>query len=560
MVNLSAPFFCTTLVAAGLKLRSSNYWNVFSLNSTLVYSVGLLLLFGAFIYLIGRKKGRGFVQFSIFYLVMVLVGKIFFDNIVNLESRFRGHSAQEAPLDMDEVSTNIGNIEELKLSKKVHWRMWVPDGQKPPELIPFAVYDVYGNGIWRNSFGRKKSQHQNSYSTGVVLTDQNIGNIQVFGGAKNRDIKINKNNAYRFLGSLNVNTSKAAMPHIPGYFCYGGLVGRDAQVQHSPLGGVEVVNPDATLHCMIWRHPDEAFSLSEVSRGVDKSVSKNELRAVDSIIAEAGLEGLSEVEVVEKLRLFFTSQFKYSTNLTIVAGKTTSNYKNTALTQFLLDVRKGHCEYFATATTLILRRLGMNALYVNGYALSHDEKRDDAYLLRGDQAHAWSRVWIDGKWERVDLTPPDWRKFDLAGGPGIGDRISDWWKMVKEDFQLWRSSEENAQLTNYIIVGIFGLMVVWILIRLWFAKNKQKNKVLTQSSLPPWKMMKRFDKWCVRRIGPRPLGTPYGSWMRLLLDKFPEKESDVEEFVERYQRARFLEDSPEQVASLKQSIGKLMRK
>jgi transglutaminase-like putative cysteine protease len=41
----------------------------------------------------------------------------------------------------------------------------------------------------------------------------------------------------------------------------------------------------------------------------------------------------------------------------------------TPLARFLLRTRSGHCEYFATATVLLLRQLGIPARYAVGYAV-----------------------------------------------------------------------------------------------------------------------------------------------------------------------------------------------
>lgn len=66
--------------------------------------------------------------------------------------------------------------------------------------------------------------------------------------------------------------------------------------------------------------------------------------------------------------------------------------------------RRGHCQYFATAAVLLLRRAGHTARCVVGFA--SDEGDDRGIVFRGLHAHAWVEVVnSQGRWQRVDPTP-----------------------------------------------------------------------------------------------------------------------------------------------------------
>lgn len=66
--------------------------------------------------------------------------------------------------------------------------------------------------------------------------------------------------------------------------------------------------------------------------------------------------------------------------------------------------RRGHCQYFATASVLMLRRAGHQARCVAGFASNEYDER--GVVFRGLHAHAWIEV-VDreGHWRRVDPTP-----------------------------------------------------------------------------------------------------------------------------------------------------------
>ncbi len=60
---------------------------------------------------------------------------------------------------------------------------------------------------------------------------------------------------------------------------------------------------------------------------------------------------------------------------------------------FLFDLRKGFCNYYATAEVLLLRSVGIPACWAVGYA--QGEQLDDGrYLVRQQDAHAWPEVFF----------------------------------------------------------------------------------------------------------------------------------------------------------------------
>lgn len=81
-----------------------------------------------------------------------------------------------------------------------------------------------------------------------------------------------------------------------------------------------------------------------------------------------------------------------------------------SLLQFMFgspEQRVGHCQYFATATTLLLRAAGHPARCVVGFA--SNEVDDSSVMFRALNAHAWIEVLVpqpEGAWwVRVDPTP-----------------------------------------------------------------------------------------------------------------------------------------------------------
>jgi protein-glutamine gamma-glutamyltransferase len=74
--------------------------------------------------------------------------------------------------------------------------------------------------------------------------------------------------------------------------------------------------------------------------------------------------------------------------------------------EFLFVTRRGHCEYFASSMTLLLRHLGIHSRSVNGFA-GGEWNRFGRYLaVRQGDAHAWVEVLFeDVGWVTFDPTP-----------------------------------------------------------------------------------------------------------------------------------------------------------
>ena len=70
-------------------------------------------------------------------------------------------------------------------------------------------------------------------------------------------------------------------------------------------------------------------------------------------------------EKIARLRIFFLHEFEYARYLSIHPANRFSPYRHSgnAISRFLLEGRRGHCEYFASATTLLLREAGVPARY-----------------------------------------------------------------------------------------------------------------------------------------------------------------------------------------------------
>lgn len=71
---------------------------------------------------------------------------------------------------------------------------------------------------------------------------------------------------------------------------------------------------------------------------------------------------------------------------------------------FLFDTRRGFCEHYAGAFTVLMRAAGIPARVVTGYQGGEFNPRGGYLIVRQSDAHAWAEVLVDGAWRRVDPT------------------------------------------------------------------------------------------------------------------------------------------------------------
>jgi hypothetical protein len=111
---------------------------------------------------------------------------------------------------------------------------------------------------------------------------------------------------------------------------------------------------------------------------------------------------------------------------------------------FLFNLKKGHCERFAAALTLMLRSVGIPARIVKGYhGLEH--QGDGLYVVRQSQIHAWVEALVPA---REDPEKFDWLTLDPT--PDAGSSSGPPFSFV----QLWKQSQKSGEFFwKELIVG-----------------------------------------------------------------------------------------------------------
>ena len=173
------------------------------------------------------------------------------------------------------------------------------------------------------------------------------------------------------------------------------------------------------------------------------------------VLDELTPTGLTPDQAVSYVQRFF-NDFRYT------LYQDNPGVQSNPLAYFLKESRAGHCEYFASATTLMLRRLGVPARYVVGYSIQEWNSGMNMYVVRQRHAHAWSIAWLGDRWVTVDTTPSQWLSLEEDSA----SLVQPVWDFLVNNlflFQIWWSEQklEDYETELYVLGFILLAFLGW---------------------------------------------------------------------------------------------------
>jgi len=344
--------------------------------------------------------------------------------------------------------TAIGEIGELKLSGRILFRV---KNARSPLLLRQSSYDTFGGQSWYT---------------------KNVKFEQLF---------LEKAGSWQ-LSEIPVN-SQSYMIDIASYFDGGqGMLPLPLDTYKIETitglelwrnvydGSIKLLNaPDFLhykVHAVFLEHVNEPQFLP-ISKQRFLEIPSTELETIQMIAERLDLfnPNISDKAKTATILNFFQNNFGYS-----LIQKRSSNNK-TPLALFLTETRAGHCEFFATATALLLRAAGIPSRYATGYAVQEYSFLEKAYVVRRRHAHAWTMAYIDGHWQDIDTTPAVWatEESEKAEWWESAYNLWAWMRYWVAEWQ-WRSADEiTPKQWLFLIVFLLG----WLIWRLTRFSNKK---------------------------------------------------------------------------------------
>jgi protein-glutamine gamma-glutamyltransferase len=400
---------------------------------------------------------------AIWVCLLVLAGAIGFGGQLQLHQLQAKLEEQVAPLlsgltgesiDPYQAQTRVGSIGDLKQSNEIIFRV-AGTRQQFPLLLREATYNKYAAPSWvalKPKF--------------TPVLPQSDGSTWQLGSSQTRSTSIS------ISSQLNRGKAVLRLPH--------GTTQVDRlnveEMMQNQYGTVKIRGQGNSLTYQAHFKPQR--SIDTPPTAADLQIPASEQPAIAQTLESLKVKELSADRVLDRLSIFFTQNFRYSLTL---AGS--ENY-STPLSAFLLKQRAGHCEYFATATTLLLRGAGIPARYVVGYSVREWSPLEQQFVVRSRHAHAWVMAYTNGNWQSFDTTPPDWSaREDATASPF--QTLSDLWSFLS--FQASRGlAQVLAGKTTIPIwaIPLGGLFLVWRFRRRWRFQRSSHVAIVPEQSIP----------------------------------------------------------------------------
>jgi len=508
-VDVSWTYFMVCVFAAGLHASQGNYFSTYS------YFCGqAVLILWALWVLRSRRFGlKAWAGGLAAILGLSFFGLLGINELAKLVQRFDAQILirffHSRPINPSQSMTAIGQLGELKLSPRIIIRLEPSEVGMAPSYLREASYGKY------TPFSQSWWAHTN-FSPVYAQTDNNTWILSPAQKAGNT-VKI-----ACYLEGMSEDDRGDRVPQgvlpLPSGTCrLENLPASSSTVQTNETGVALATGPGLLIFGARFG-PGATFDSppnSSTNEYGDLAVPAKEVPALNQVLAEMNLTNRSDAARRQAIQVFFAQKFTYS-RWQRPGGFST----NTALTRFLLYRRSGHCEYFATATVLLLRELGIPARYAVGYAVH--ETAGTGFVVRERDAHAWCLVWNrqTGTWEDFDTTPASWIAIE-GRNASLLDALSDvrsWLVFQFEKFR-WRQTD----LRPYFIWTISPVIVVLLYYTFFQRRAKARAAAKKAAAEAParWpghdSAFYRLEQSLAARGLPRQPQEPLADWLERAL-------------------------------------------
>lgn len=341
---------------------------------------------------------------------------------------------QSQHLDPFISQVNFGDTGQLKFSGRIVMR--VASESEPPELIRAAAYPTYHRGDWLGG--------QDGYSNLLPSAKQQWNLIEP-----------------PHLQGQRV-TIEMALPQEKGilplaYGAYRMASDEIFDVDQHRNGSIRVTD-GATLVIYDLDYHRSMEKEVDLPREEHLFLPESERYVLEMVTASLeGLEG-DEYSRVAALKNYFKQDFRYSLQR-IGRGEYASPLGN-----FLLQEKTGFCEYYATATALLLRYLQIPSRYVIGYAVVERSALEEKYLVRDRHVHAWVEAYVDGRWLTIDTTPAAWEDYD-AENASLLEPIWDLFNLLRHKYRIYQVGAGGDYTT--LLTAIVVILVAFLSVRIY---------------------------------------------------------------------------------------------
>ncbi|HRQ71275.1 MAG TPA: transglutaminase-like domain-containing protein [bacterium] len=336
------------------------------------------------------------------------------------------------------TSTAMGETGYLKLSGNIVMRVMPEKMEGIPLYLKSSDYNILTGNVW----------HSRSKDSMPVFPDGEM-EWQLFGegeGKRKASLSVWMGKNGKGVLSLPIGSKRALKMDVAG-------------IEKTGLGSILVEEgPDLLEFVMTY---DPQFRHEPMPEEKDLMIPDSEKEVIAKVMSDNLLKGETNFQTLENIERYFMN-FSYTLQLEPSSGRS-------VLDDFLNRTKAGHCEYFATATTLMLRSAGIAARYSTGYSVEEYSTLERSFIVRARDAHAWVTAFVGGKWITVDTTPSQWRSLDRESKSFIEpvrDLLS-WLRLQYENFRRQKNVEFNRAL-----IVIATVLTLFMMIKIYIRRKR----------------------------------------------------------------------------------------
>jgi protein-glutamine gamma-glutamyltransferase len=341
------------------------------------------------------------------------------------------------------TTTAMGETGYLKLSGEIVMRITPQTRTGIPLYLKTADYNTLSGSTW----------HARSENNRPVFPDGDMS-WQIFGESKgDKSLVVSKWMGKQGQGLLALpsGSNRTEKMDVAG-------------IEISGLGAVKIDEGPDLLDYTVFYSENTRYEPPPETR--DIVIPDFERNIIEKIIAENDLKGWNDLDSVMRIENYFSS-FKYSLDL---SGQQDSL---SVVEQFLTETKSGHCEYFATATVLLLRAVGIPARYSTGYSVSEYSDLEKKLIARERDAHAWVTARVNGEWMTIDTTPSVWYSIDREKRSFL-EPVKDFFSWLRIEYEYFRKTKNEE--FNRLLIVLASILTFFMMVKIYLRKKKiQKN-------------------------------------------------------------------------------------
>jgi transglutaminase-like putative cysteine protease len=335
-------------------------------------------------------------------------------------------------------NVTLGEIGHLKGNDEIFMHVRIANASAaPPSQLRWrgVALDDFSGKAWKKStiaeIGEKKESERGFFQIGTT-EDINRVTIQTF-FVEPVDTPV-------LFGAPRVVAVQGRLPFIR-IDSEGSIQTRQHEqerVVYKVYSDTSEPDPNALRNDHLRYFVDSARYL-ERPRNIDPRIAELAAKVIDQANARNGYDAARAIES------YLHDNYGYSLDLKASGPN--------PLSDFLFNVKAGHCEYFATAMAVMLRTQGVATRVVNGFLPGEYNAAAGAYTVRQSDAHSWVEVYFPrtNSWVTFDPTPPAGRVAKVRSGiAGALSKYSEALELMWFQYVVGYDKQEQRSLVTSV--------------------------------------------------------------------------------------------------------------